>query len=468
MPRLGSKIAAAVLLAAVLLNLSGCVDLQHPRRDGGTKEANIDPAAEIDPAKEYKLRFWDYRLPVVTEDGSTYDDLVAAAIDAFQSLYPNVAIEYRLLSVIDGKEELEQAIAAGAPPDVYGGLAEPAVIDGKLQVPAGLYLSNAGRTAYSPAALQAVSAAGEIRAWPRWIIPRVWIGNASLLATAEVNAAAVVENGWTRCEFEAAAARLMQDGKKGLYSLLINDASVAAFEDILLNCAAAQRAIVSGGSIWNGTALADTFAWLDGLRRNKAFPVGSTKMQSIILTAYWDGKVMAAGGLGPWLLGKEMEREQRRAGGFLPPTGENDAFATVLLPVPHSAEAASLIPIDVGSIAVFRQSDYRGDDHTRAAAEFAAFFGRETERTIADRLFYLPARLKTAEAWLASVPMSNLNKRIYRQALQCGFAWQACESGKRRPDRKKLGEFGEVLAGFWSGKAGAAAAKAAEKITSGD
>jgi len=463
--RLDGRVATVALLVAALINWSGCLGLPRPGR-GKPEEIKINPAVKINPSKEYRLEFWDYRLPIVTEDGSSYEDLVAGVIAAFRTLYPNVAIEYRLLSVSAGKEELEQALAAGAPPDVYGGLAELPVVNAKLQVPAGLYLDAEARAAYFPTALQAVTIAGEIWAWPRWISPRVWVGNADLLAAAGVNPAALSAGGWTRTEFEQAAARLPAVGGKAPYGLLVNDAGITAFEDILLNSAAAQPAVNGAGGVWNRAALADTFAWLDELRQQKILPAATTKMQSIILTAYWDGKVMAAAGLGPWLFGKEIERQQRRSAGLLPPTAETGAIATVLLPIPHSDGATSLVPLDIGSVTVFRQADYRGDDHTRAAAEFAAFFSQEMEWVIADRLFYLPARSAAAAAWLAAAPLSQANKQMYRRAAQSGFAWQAAEIGRGRPDREALQQLNGILAEFWSGntEAAAAAEKAAEII----
>lgn len=466
MRKIGGLIATVLLLAAVLFILGCPGDLWRPDRTGGKDELRIDPTAALDSAKEYRLVFWDYRLPVVTEDGSGYEELVAEAIAAFQTLYPNVTIEYRLLSVIDGRAELEKALAAGTPPDVYGGRHEPAIIDSVLQVPAGLYFDEATRAEYAPAALAGVSAANEIQAWPRWISPRCWTGNGSLLAAAGVDVASVTGNGWTWGEFEQAAVQLPAAGSKN-YPLLLNDAGLTMFEDVLLNSAAAQAAIKGEERIWNGAALGDTFARIDTLRQKQILPAG-TNMQSMLLTAYGDGKVMAAGGLGMWLLGKERERQQRRAQGLLPAAGENETFATVLLPIPHDEGAENLLPIDVGSVTVFRQSAYRGDDCTRAAAEFAAFISRELERTIADHLFFVPARLRIAEAWLADAPLSYVNRRICRQALQNGFAWQAGEIGRCRPDEAALSQIGGICTEFWSGKISASDAAAAVAGIIGD
>ncbi len=362
-----------------------------------------DPAVSLDPAKEYRLQYWDYRWPLHLTDAGTFETYTQELLAAFREDYPNVTVEYRLLDFADGPAELARALAAGEAPDVYASFNEPGPPGMEWRVAAGPYFTEAEREGLLPLAAAAVSVE-EMAAWPRWLDTPLWYGHRALLTQAGVDPEDIAANGWTWDEFAQVAAR----AGKGSHSLLFNPAASVSLVSLLANSPTGQADAAVGGPVWSAPALTEVLSWIGALR-DAGSGGANAKMDALILPLYWEGRVMTAAGLGPWF--PSWVIQSGKAGVSSIP---------VPLPVPHAAGTEGVFPITAGTITVFRQGEYRGDDHTRAAMELARFLSRQHSSYLARRLGFIPVWPEDLADWLAALPTGDLGRQLYARALSAG------------------------------------------------
>ena len=112
------KTISRILFFLVVLLCAGLsYHFYRPRVKIGDHYIILNPKAKINPKRQYKLTLWDYNWPV--KNGSEdYRFFLQKAVGRFQTLYPNIDVEIKLLDILSGHEEMAQALKTGELPDV--------------------------------------------------------------------------------------------------------------------------------------------------------------------------------------------------------------------------------------------------------------------------------------------------------------------------------------------------------------
>lgn len=398
----------------------------------------VDPHIEIDPAKQYVLQLWDYRWPPFTPGQASYETWLKGAIIGFNRLHPNVRVEFRLLDWRKGPGEFLASLAAGTPPDVYAPPPNgPALFSRELQVPAGLYLEDSRdhreSEDYLAAAWPPATLAGKVWGWPRWLAARVWLGNGAVLQKAAVDIGAVHSQGWSREAF-AAALRQRPPGTAGM---TFNHASPLLMEDLLRAQGFPSPISPEGYQTWTTEAVETTAGWLADLRKGGLIPNAGARDNMVDDVLHGRAAVLA--GVSPWLGARLLRIEPN----------------LVMLPIPSPPGGQPLLPLTAGQILIFRQREYKGHDHTRAAAELARFLSRVPHPWAQPDTTVLPAYRPARERWLTGSKQERQESTAH--FLQHALAWAQPVPGRTAAvsGQEELLMESEVMPAireFWEGK----------------
>jgi len=334
----------------------------------------LDPKVEINPGRLYTLDFWDYPLPLVWEDGTTYLEFVQEIIADFRDKYPNVMVNYHPLSFDGGQGELTHALQAGTPPDVYSEPFPRRIIHHQgLQIPITGYMVPEDEALYHPRVMALMEEKEDIWAWPIWVSPEIWVGNRQILEAGGLDLDQVQTLGWNWEDFYALAGEVKQvfgdipafflgPEVKSFCNLLYNNGLIGNMDrDICLNMA-------------EETAAFFHILYKEGLWQ------ASEERQSW-LKEFWEGRIAIVGPVNTWVIrGSEARIQQTR----------HDQ-EPVFLPPPHGIGAKEYMKPTVAQVSVFRQRRYRGADKVKAAMEFARFFSHRLGHGVAPVLWALPA-----------------------------------------------------------------------------
>ena len=116
---------AAVLSVVLCMGLIGCEkDLSEPGKDAADQieedaqnQQEQEPEAEVLSDLEAEITWWTYPIFVQDQGGETggYEQQL---IEEFQKYYPNIKVQLEVLDYENGPARVEDAIVAGAVPDV--------------------------------------------------------------------------------------------------------------------------------------------------------------------------------------------------------------------------------------------------------------------------------------------------------------------------------------------------------------
>ncbi len=351
-------------------------------------DMRINPRAGLDQGKTYALRFWGVHWPP-SPAGQAYGPWLRQALAEFQARYPNIRVEHRLLEPETAYQELAAALRAGNPPDVFaappGG---PLLLSSSLQVPAGFYLDRRERRAYLAAAWDAVSARGQVWAWPQWLVARTWLGNRRALEAAGLDLIGAA----LRSDRTALAAALSRRAA-GTTGLAVYPVGMGFFEDLM--AAAGAPVPVNGGGrrLWPRDQVRAAADWAAALKAGGSLAVPGSGELDALVDDLFEGRLAAVGGANPWLTARLLRIDaQRRQGGP----------RLVQLPVPGPPGAPDGLTVSAGALAVFRQRSYQGHDHTRAAVELARFMSRLPHPWVAPDSPVMPAYGPVWARWMVA------------------------------------------------------------------
>lgn len=438
MRRLVSRRAAAIL-APVLALAGAALWWNFMRLEPGM--VRVNPRATINPDREYVVTYWDYRWPTAP-DGTAYETWLGKVLGEFRRRHPNVRVEYRLLDWTSGPGELNERLRAGDPPDVYapptGG---PVLFDRVLQVPAQLYLTPEERgtketpSLYLPAAWGRVSRdGGRAWAWPRYLAAHVWVGNRGVLERAGVDLERLATEGWDQNSFVAALSR-RPEGSAGL---LVNPVGTEVLAD-LMHAAGSPSPLSADGELrWTREAVAAAAGWIETLRNNEQMPppggVPGAMIEQIL-----SGRAAVLAGANPWLL-------TRLAG-----LGGGKEPALSLVPVPVPAGNPPALRLSGGHLVLFRQRQYRGDDHTRAAAELARYLSQLRHPWAATDSPVMPSFLPAWEEWAGTATQAG--GRFLARAVEWAGPGEGMDAAvAARREQYLENTVRPALAEFWAGK----------------
>ncbi|GEM_PF-5510417 len=319
--------------------------------------AAIDHFANIDPEKEYQIVFWDQLIPLTaTQDiqspdqllvNTRYMDLVSEALKDFSALYPNIFVEYILISPAKAEEKLAEALKKGNPPDVYTNLYHGPVLS-SLQIPIDGYLSGEELTSYLPAALKEVTYADHLWGFPRWLNYSAYITKHEY--TEDLSP-------W---DFDNIPNILSKS--KAQYGLVYHPLQTGElFRDLITLLKQPYPFQPNGTPAWSEATIQETAELLLELNSTNSLVI-SEKAHQLFVT----------------------ERAL-----FLPAANTNSLNTKEILNNYAFIQGSHLL--------IFRQENYKGSDHTRAAIEFARFFSRYETTFFAKELNVIPSYLDPQE-----------------------------------------------------------------------
>lgn len=433
------------IAAATLLVFLVAVLIWRSQMRIGAGPVPIDPRAPLQPAKQYVVRFWDYWWPVAP-DGTTYEKWLRDRLAEFRQSHPNIRVEYRLLEWETGESELAKAIRQGHPPDVYATLPGGATLYSReLQVPARLYLARPRRrqageeSMYLAASWNAAAVDGTIWAWPRYLAAQGWLASRPALIQAGIDPDRIARLGWSRTEAARALSRL----PAGITALLVNPTTPAALTDLMAAAGIPAAFGPDGSRLWTKPALTDAAGWLGAMQAAGLLPPRSAATGESLVDQLLRGRAVLLAGANPWLTGRILKLD--RSGRLV-----------MLVPIPGREGEIPPLPLSAAQLVVFRQRDYAGDDHTRAAAELARFLSRAGHPWALPDTPLFPAYLPTWQEW-AKAARHAAGRFLLGYGFVRGSTAPGRPAGVTAEERRWLAdEVQPALTKFWAGKADAA------------
>lgn len=394
----------AVILLVTLI-IAGC---EAPR------PVPVNPNARLNPEKSYTVVYWDVKPPWALDPKGVYRPTVEGMIAEFRAANPTIAVEVRWFGWAEGETRLAEALRDGAPPDIWADWQGIARRDHVLQIPAELWLNQEEIT---PAGNRAVSHLGQIWAWPRWLWPGGLLTLRSSLNISDEDVKSLAGTSWNWDEFGAWLEETDMN-------LDINDWQ-GGFSS--------QAMLASTGHTyrqWGGQELNQVFTALELLER-KGRVTGAGEYRKIT-----EGKNII-GGFAPayvtWLAENRPEEKP------------------VILPIP-AVSTVNYIPVSATNLIQFRQLNYKGDEHSLAAAKLAKYLAVRQADELAAVFWAAPAWAQSA--WQLEL-LPPWYGEILQTAVELGIPQNSSDRLGREQENKFLGQAGLVLADFWAGKADA-------------
>lgn len=391
-----------LLVGMVLLIVIGTGALTFYFNYEGQEDLKIDPKVQLDSEKEYEITYWDYPLFIGQE--KEYEDFLKRAISEFNDMYPNIKVNYKLLSFIEGRDRLKNSLKAGNPPDIYHGILGSKLMSEELQIPVSIFFKQGEepeRDKYNKVGLKAFTYNQRVWGLPNWTKPQVWAGNQKLFSKTNLTVDQIEKNGWTWGDFQQTASKIADLDKNT--SIIFNPYNPKLFYQ-LLSANGKDRLITPEGNLaFTSDDLKQAFKFLDDLRSNEVFPREPEEMNKKMLPNFWQQKTGVIAPVNMWLLNNLYQKNKERSNVKL-----------TLLPLPTKNLEAKKVPVDVTGLLLFRQQEYKGDDHTKAAYEFAKFLNQQKNLFIAKKLKVLPAYLPLESLWRKEV---KLKSRLKDQLL---------------------------------------------------
>lgn len=347
----------------------------------------IDPIVPLDPEREYRLVLWDHHVPLPWDVGA-HDHALASAIAEFEKVYPNIRVELRILPWDEGHGRLKEALLQGTPPDVYGMPLGVRLMDPAFQVPVTPYMSLESRQDHLDRAVEAISVDNTVWAWPRWVLPRVWLTHKAFVSSV----------GGVAPTFEQFIDAATKDREqKGTWALAANPFDPTLFTDVMI--ASTGRSFINdqGLRAWTADEMEEALSFFAALLERRLMDHDPQRMGRRRLMHFWRDEAQVIAPVNPWLLRHILLRSE----------GVVDERQPVLLSPPTPRTDRSGHPALLSGYAVFRQEAYQGDDHTKAAMLLAEHLARRLGPWEASHLFAVPAHPTAWQHWREEIGLPD-------------------------------------------------------------
>lgn len=402
MRRIGKAILSAVAFAFVAGGIF--YYWTHTNRLIDVGDVRIDPLASIDPERRYHLVVWEHEVPLPWDEGS-HREALAAAVDEFTKVWPNVTIDVQVFEWYEGHGKLREALATGNPPDVYGMPLGVRLIDARWQVPIDGYLAQEASSDLFESARRSVTHDGRSWAWPRWVLPNLWVAREDLTPLLGEG-----RPQWTAEEFLSIAADAKT--KSGAFGLVANAYDPYLFFDVMVASTGKNLIGSDGRRAWTTEELEAGLAFFKELIERGLTDSNAERMSRTRLASFWNKRAAVIAPTTPWLMRHLLTRGGVSGGGASGADALPDDVDHLALPVPPPAidRRAGALRGSVAGYAVFRQAPYRGDDQTRLAMLLAEHLSRRLGPWEAAHLFAVPAHPSALPLWRddAGLPAKEL------------------------------------------------------------
>lgn len=333
----------------------------------------FNPNAKLQADEDYHLQLWVERpnLP----DATLWQEGLQQALEDFRAVYPNIEVSLSHLSPQDVDQRLNEALYQGTPPDLFFSANQPCGNLGELQLPLHRFIDKTERLSWPDTLWQQLQRSDGVYGLPVAAYPRVFMVNSNLLQQKGLGAELFSEAGYSWSTLLSIAEQIADrqlvgfvptsSGHSLLASLAASTGKPAPFDN-------------DGDLVWTReylTSLAEI--WLR-LSSSTGTPDGGSAMDNNCLDRFLAQRTAMIGPL------------NHQLSDWLWRAATNEGIIPQLIPVPGEG-IESLRDVRVLDIALLRQQEFKGDRHTRAAAELAQFLVPRLGELMASLTGALPA-----------------------------------------------------------------------------
>ena len=351
----------------------------------------LNPRVKTRADETYILDVW-IKLPALV-DTMPAREMLEQSIAEFGSLQPNYEVNVTYLPEAKAMEELQIALTNGTPPDLFFHADSSQAYFGELQLPLEIYLTPAARQAWPDAVWQQAAVDRRANALPVALFPRVMLVNMELWQPKTCGPTEVAATGWTWEQFLQCISEVKTDKSVGFVPTSTGEALLAS----LLATWGQPTAFSNDGTpSWTREQLlmlAD--AWTK-LSHSDAVPTPSSSMDQDCLSLFLNKKTAAIGPLNHHLA--KWLWESAVAKGITP----------ALLPMPNQTGNSDLRGI---YLSAFRQTEFKGQRHTKATAELAVYLATELAAQMQQLTGAVPAQTHLITA--GSFPYAQDSLAVY-------------------------------------------------------
>lgn len=441
------RIGKAILSAATFALVAGGIFYywSHANRLISVGDVRIDPKASIDPDREYHLVLWEHEVPLPWDEGS-HRKALADAIDEFTKVWPNVTVDVHIFEWYEGHGRLREALAVGDPPDVYGMPMGVRLIDPDWQVPIDGYLTQEASVDLFESARRAVTHDGRTWAWPRWILPSLWVAREDLTALLETG-----RPSWTAEEFLRVAADAKT--KAGAFGLVANPYDPNLFVDVMVASTGKNLIGADGRRAWSIQEIEEGLSFFQALIGRGLTDSDAQRMSRTRLANFWNQRAAVISPTTPWLMRHLLTRggvssEGERGHGALPAEATHLALP---VPPPAIARGPGALRASIAGYAVFRQEPYRGDDRTRLAMHLAEHLSRRLGPWEAAHLLAVPAHPSALERWRTDAGLPEKELQLIVEWAGKALAPPLVDAFAQQQERAAQEALAEEFLKLWSG-----------------
>lgn len=295
-----------------------------------------------------------------------YEDDIKELIADFNKQYPEIKVQYEILSWAEGPKKFDVALNAGDPPDLYFSGLDGSYVNTGLAVPIDPYMTKEIKDDFLPGTLESMQINGKQYGLPLYQAVWGWGGNKRILDEAGIDWKKIQQNGWTWSEFLEAAKKLtkkLPDGNTQ-YAIVTDGTSLDFLDLITHNNDLIDAVDAKGNFIWNDNRILDSLKFIDTLRKEGYMPKESAAIAPQKRTdMFYAGQAAIISKGIPYYDVMLANRNKDIDAGKV----QGEKIDYVQLPVPHSDSMRGYGATIGGAqgYIMFRQKNDKGEQHAK-------------------------------------------------------------------------------------------------------
>ncbi len=404
-------------------------------------ERNYNPNILVDVNKEYVLEIWDLKNPHMYISEETQQFIWNNIVQGFKEVHPNIRLDIKLLEKEEYIEAINKGIKNNNMADVVIDWFSTPFMDLELQIPIGKYLEM-NDTVLLKGTLNYVTHGQEIVAYPLVARPEMLIANLEIIEEFE-DIIEISMGGWTFDKFYETLTRIKQSK---WYPLNVLDHN-GRFTSSLLVQGDIFSVTFDDKLNWYGKTLIDTYTTLDSMR-DEDLIANNPKW----LADFWKGETAILAGVEPWLMTETIKRNKALEEGRIRGAGSKKQIQTFFMPYPHKEENGQKYAMNMISAIPFSQGNYKGEDHTKAVAEFIEYFAPKYSLSIAMIPGLIPAQQELTRQWSEENGLDPFNSRVVQISAMMGWPKSSRFYSDMITEEEALQKVQPILDQYWSGE----------------
>jgi multiple sugar transport system substrate-binding protein len=325
-----------------------------------TPASSTKPAATPDTSKPDTVKVWTY--PVHAK----YEDDLKDLIKDFNVKYPNIKVEYEMLSWAEGPKKFDVALNAGEPPDLYFHAVSGQYVNTGLALQLDKYLTPEIKDDFLPGTLDLAKIQGKQYGLPLYQFQWGWGANKRILEEAGVDWKKIQQSGWTWAEFTDIAKKLTKKLPDGSTQYgLVTDGNGANndFIQILTRNAGLQDVVDKDGKfIWNDDRILDTLKFIDSLGKSGVMPKETAALAALKRTEmFYAGQAAIISKAIPYYDVMIANRNKDIDAGKT----KGEKIEYIQLPVPHHDKYPAMTTSGAEGYVAFKQKSDKGEQHAQ-------------------------------------------------------------------------------------------------------